>query len=260
MELLTNDITIDILVGFFYSAIFGIIIYYVTTKQQQREKLKKMEIDIVQYTFVSSMISYKLVKLSKLNGKDYGKFFANILDGKIVDNNKYDYIMFDSIPQLPGLNDYLISEFINKSYMIPNNIIELLSILKSSAQERDDFMKEINILLIQYNYFKNDINEINESLEYYRDITKVLISSDVINSELQKDKSKREFIAFTYLIELIRAKSEKMLTDLKELDNCILDNKDKLKQELQTISKDYSWIIRTLWIALSICLVLLIIA
>lgn len=53
-----------------------------------------MEIEIVQYTFVSSILSQKLFKLSKLNGKEYRKYFDDILDGMVLcQEEKYTLIM-----------------------------------------------------------------------------------------------------------------------------------------------------------------------
>lgn len=116
------------------------------------------------------------------------------------------------------------------------------------------------MFLIRYNTLNNDIRELNERLEYYRQFTKQLISTDGIGTLEQQDKFKRQLVAFRYCTDSIIAQSKMILKSLKNLDNCILDNKDELENELQLLDKNYSGAIKLLVFVVVLFLVLLIIA
>lgn len=137
-NILTNEITINILVGFFYSALFGLILYVITNTHTKLDQLKEMKIDLIKYTFASNSITLSLIRLANLNGKEYRRYFGDILDNKNVDindyNNIHEYIMFDKIPELPELNKYLVHKFIQKTTKLYNNLTEFIELLKKTNE------------------------------------------------------------------------------------------------------------------------------
>ena len=118
IDVLTKDITINVLIGFFYSALLGLLVFILTDINGKRNNIRRMEIDLTKYTFVSQSINNSLTNISQIDGADYRRFFGDILDGKQIQmsdyKNVYEFIIFDKIPELPALGDYLVSKFIDK--------------------------------------------------------------------------------------------------------------------------------------------------
>lgn len=263
LKYLTNNITVNILIGFFYSAIIGFIIFYLTNFYNLKNNIKSLEVDLTKYTFLSQSIRNSVIKFSELDGKVYRKYFADILDGKQIKISEYkgieEFIIFDSVPFLPEINDYLVEIFI-KYFESKVDNRELIELLNKDKLEKEAEIINKNLFLIIYNDLNRKIKNLNERLDYYRYITKELICADNQSLNDSSDKILRLIKVFRYCIDSIISESKEIVQTLDLLDKAIKSNKELIRKEIVNNENMYILIKKVFIIGMVLSLVLLTIA
>ncbi|MBE6064825.1 hypothetical protein [Clostridium cochlearium] len=154
IKFITKDIVISGLIGFFYSSILALFIYYLTNLYETKKYIRNMDINLTKYIFTFDNIKFIVAKFSEINGCVYRKFFSEVLDGKEINEMEYkivpEFIIFDSIPLLPKLDDYLVNGFIEEleNKINKNSEKEILNILQLSKKKKDEFIIKNNMGLI----------------------------------------------------------------------------------------------------------------
>lgn len=264
IELFTNGVVINILIGFFYSALLGIIIFILTNINEKQKNTKELEIDLTKYTFISNSINISLTNIAQIDGAEYRRFFADIFDGKSVRINQYnnvkEVILFDKIAYLPTINEYLIINFIDK---VENDLNEekieaLLNVLTKTKKEKEKYINEYNLFLVRYEDINRRIRRLNEMLDYYR-----TLSENIIKLELNyqnKQMFERQMKIFKYCTDSLIGEAKNILAQLKLLDDALISNKQAIKVELKDLNNCYKAIFKVLIIALIVCTLALLIA
>ncbi|MCR6547216.1 hypothetical protein NVS47_17150 [Dehalobacterium formicoaceticum] len=265
IDVLTKDITINVLIGFFYSALLGLLVFILTDINGKRNNIRRMEIDLTKYTFVSQSINNSLTNISQIDGADYRRFFGDILDGKQIQmsdyKNVYEFIIFDKIPELPALGDYLVSKFIDKmeNSIEENKIEELLDLLKQTNKEKENYINKRNLFLIRYEDINRRIKRLNERLDYYRFLSKQLIAFENPNKN-NESQIVRHLHVFRYCTDSIIQEAKTILKTLQLLDDAIMSKKRDIKQEINQIDKNYNIVFKILVGCLIVCGILLLVA
>ena len=263
-KLMNNDIAVNLVIDFFYSAIIGLIILALTNFLEQKKALNNLLIDLTKLTFVLNTIHEPVSRLSKLDGAEYRKFFASVLDGKEIKVEEIktvsEFIIYDEIPYLPNLNNYLIDKFndyINKIVKFgEENFINLLG---KSKDEKMRYIIENNAFVISYEDINRRIARLNNKLNYYRELTLEIIGFDLNDLKSDNIATKNKLRIFKSCIDTLIYECKSLEESLELLDETVFKNKNYLNKEFNRTKNILCWSIRVFIIIIVICLVLLII-
>ncbi|MBV1819983.1 hypothetical protein L0P52_10045 [Clostridium cochlearium] len=103
------------------------------------------------------------------------------------------------------------------------------------------------------------IQKLNEMLDYYRYLTKEIISFNRFDDENETQKLERQLIVFKYCIENIISESKGIVPLLNIINKTLFENKRKIKEKNNKLNKKYLRIARILIISIIISILLIII-
>ncbi|OZV12328.1 hypothetical protein CIW83_09535 [Tissierella sp. P1] len=263
-DIMGNQIAIDLVIGFFYSAIIGLTILGLTYLLDKKESLKNLSIDLTKLVFVLNSINESVNRISRLDGAKYRKFFGDVLDQKEIEQEEIktvsEFIIYDRISYLPPLNNYLVEKFNITNKEFKGNEEELLRLLQSSTKDKESFLVESNIFIISYEDINRRINRINDKLDYYRELTYIIIGFN--SDDLERDNIATGNIlrVFKMCIDTIISECKELKELLMPLENLVNNNLKELDEKIEKNNKNQKFVTKGFIVLIIICLVLLLIA
>ncbi|MBN1035644.1 hypothetical protein DWC20_08810 [Clostridium botulinum] len=260
-----NDISINIFIGFFYSAIIGSVTLFLTEKLMKKKDLRSLSVDITKLTFILNTISSEVNNISNLDGPKYRQFFADVLDKKDVELKKLEsineFIIYDEISYLPNLSDYLIYKFENKlNELLNNKDKDLMKLLKNTKELKQNYIIENNIFLIQYNNINSTILRLNHKLNYYRELTLQIIGIEVDQLKEGNIATENKIRVFKYCIDSLISESKYLIKQIEMLEKTVIHNRQELIKEINKNNKILNRSIKAFIIVFIVSLIFLMIA
>lgn len=169
-----NDIATNIAIGFFYSALIGIATLIFTGIINKNKELDDLSINLTKLSLSINAVKDVVNKISSMNGTEYRKFFSDILDhnteGKTYDYDKiYKFIIYDYVPQLADLSNYMIQNLNKMTDNIvqnTNQIKKLDELLNKTNSEKKDFVEQSGAISVAYYFLNSQILSLNNQLSY----------------------------------------------------------------------------------------------
>lgn len=265
-NIMKNNTMEDLILGFLYSAIIGLVIFVLSYLVNKRDCLKDLLIDLIKVVLALTLIKSSINRICELDGKEYRKFFISVLDEKEIKSGEFknvnEFIIYDKIPYLPNLNNYLVDKFYDKFNDKDNiEIGELNGLCGESKDEKDKYIKKNSECVVSvYEYINNKITKINNMLEYYKKLTLEIISIDFNNFKEEISAAHNKYRVFRTCIDSLIEECKMLDELLSLLTITIKENRQKLEKELCCIKKILRYMVITFVVIIIICLLLLIIA
>ncbi|MFL0194079.1 hypothetical protein ACJDU8_00520 [Clostridium sp. WILCCON 0269] len=265
-NIMKSSIMEDLILGFLYSAIIGLVIFVLSYLVNKRDSLKDLLIDLIKVVLALTLIKSSINKICELNGKEYGEFFISVLDKKEIKPEEFksvnEFIIYDKISYLPNLNNYLVDKFYDKFNDKDGiEIGELNELLGESKDEKDKYIKKNSECVVSiYEYINNKITKINNMLDYYKKLTLEMINIDFDNFKEEISAAENKYRVFKICVDSLIEECKTLNELLSLLTVTIKENRQKLEKELCYIKKILRYMVIIFIVIIIISLLLLIIA
>ena len=263
-NLIENNIVVNLIIGFFYSAIIGLAILFLTYFLDKSKSLKNLLVDLTKLTLILRTIKEPIDRISKLDGAEYRKYFASVLDGKEITLEEIktvdEFIIYDEIPYLPKINDYLVDEFNNSVKSIKNENIDLKELAKETQEEKKKYLLKNNAFILSYEGINRRLLRLNQRLSYYRSMTFELYRINISDLTIENASTKNKLKAFKFCIDSIIKEAKALKESLELLESTVSINRKILVKDINKNKNILSYISKILGFVIIVCLILLIIA
>ncbi|MYL44407.1 hypothetical protein GLV94_02000 [Virgibacillus halodenitrificans] len=260
LNILGNEVTINLLIGFFYSAIIGLLIFYLTRLKEETTTKTKLYVDLTRSYMTIEEIMKDVAKLANIDGKEYRRFIGDVLDKKEIEINNYsnitDFIMFDKIQKLPELNDYIIERFNDFNKVLDSSKIE--DIINKDMKSKEHFILNHNLYIRLHPLIQGKIYKLNEMLKAKRAL--LLNLTDFNPQEENNVALENKMRVFKYTTDSMIAEASGLNETLKAFNQMVIGNIQQIKKDIEELNSKKRRLSKLFIIMILLCSMLLILA